>query len=140
MYASLETSAFRCADYPQIYYPLNNTLIGSGQENDITFYSHASTNFTFPFSIEYTTTMSSSAEIIADLVTKCGVEGGTASDITVDYDITASRVLAARGISRDLITFSLLAGFACAFLHCLTNDQQLCQFPVSFDRFRHLCE
>jgi LEA14-like dessication related protein len=77
-----------------IYYPLNNTLIGSGQENDITFHSHASTNFTFPFSIEYTTTMSSSAEIIANLVTKCGGEGGTASDITVDYDITlALRVL-----------------------------------------------
>ncbi|KAF8559797.1 hypothetical protein OG21DRAFT_1594593 [Imleria badia] len=71
-----------------IYYPIGNTLIGSGQENDITFNSHSSTNFTFPFSIEYTTTMSSSAQIIADLETKCGIGGGTVSDITVNYDIT----------------------------------------------------
>jgi len=71
-----------------IYYPINNTLIGGGQENDITFHSHTNTNFTFPFSIEYTTTMSSSAQILADLATKCGLAGGTASDITVNYDIT----------------------------------------------------
>jgi LEA14-like dessication related protein len=77
-----------------IYYPINNTLIGTGQENDITFYSHSNTNFTFPFSIEYTTTMSSSAQIIADLETKCGIGGGPVSDITVNYDITlALRVL-----------------------------------------------
>lgn len=61
--------------------------------NDVTFHSHSSTNFTFPFSIEYTTTMSSSAQIIDDLVSKCGINGGTVSDITVDYDITASRIL-----------------------------------------------
>jgi len=71
-----------------IYYPINHTLIGGGQENDITFHSHSSTNFTFPFSIDYTTTMPSSAEIISDLLSKCGLEGGSASDITVDYDIT----------------------------------------------------
>lgn len=87
MYASLDTSLVSFTDHPQIYYPINNTLIGGGQENDVTFYSHSSTNFTFPFSIEYTTTMSSSAQIIGDLETKCT---GTASDITVDYDITAS--------------------------------------------------
>jgi len=78
----------------EIYYPINNTLIGSGQENDITFHSHSNTNFTFPFSIEYTTAMPSSAQIIADLITKCGISGGTVSDITVNYDITlALRVL-----------------------------------------------
>lgn len=47
--------------------------------------------------------MSSGAEIIADLLTKCGIEGGTVSDITVDYDITVSRVLNACGILQDLI-------------------------------------
>jgi len=68
-----------------IYYPINNTLIGGGQENGITFDSHSNTNFTFPFSIEYTTTMPSSAAIIADLLSKCGSSG---SDITVNYEIT----------------------------------------------------
>lgn len=37
--------------------------------------------------------MSSSAKIIADLETKCGIGGGTVSDIIVDYDITVSQVL-----------------------------------------------
>lgn len=106
MYASLKASAFVLLTTPQIYYPINNTLIGTGQENDITFRSHSNTNFTFPFSIEYTTTMSSSAQIIADLETKCGIGGGPVSDITVNYDITASRVLDARGIWQDLITSS----------------------------------
>lgn len=42
--------------------------------------------------------MSSSAQIFADLETKCGIGGGTVSDITVDYDIMASRVQNAREI------------------------------------------
>ncbi|KAF9246295.1 hypothetical protein BU15DRAFT_70398 [Melanogaster broomeanus] len=67
-----------------IYYPINNTLIGGGQENDVTFPSHTNTSFTFPFSIAYTTTMPSSSQIFADLVTKCDAS----SDITVDYDVT----------------------------------------------------
>lgn len=102
----LKTSAFVLLTAPQIYYPINNTLIGSGQENDVTFNSHSNTNFTFPFSIEYTTSMPSSAQIIADLITKCGISGGAVSDITVNYDITASRVLDARGILQDLIASS----------------------------------
>lgn len=106
MYASLKTSTFLYSLPPQIYYPINNTLIGGGQQNDVTFYAHTSTNFTFPFSIEYTTTMSSSPQIIADLAQKCGLEGGAVSDITVDYEITVSRVLNAGVNLQDLITFS----------------------------------
>lgn len=49
--------------------------------------------------------MSSGAQIIADLITKCGIESGTASDITVNYDITASQVLDACGVLQDLILF-----------------------------------
>ncbi|KIJ69260.1 hypothetical protein HYDPIDRAFT_105862 [Hydnomerulius pinastri MD-312] len=71
-----------------IYYPINNTLIGGGQQNDVTFSSHSNKNFTFPFSIEYNTTMPSSSLILADLLTKCGANGATKSDITVNYDIT----------------------------------------------------
>jgi LEA14-like dessication related protein len=67
-----------------IYYPIGNTLIGGGQENDVTFPSHSNQNFTFPFSIQYTTTMASSSQILADLLTKCDAN----SDITVDYDLT----------------------------------------------------
>lgn len=71
----------------QIYYPIGNTLVGGGNQSSVTFPSHSNTTFTFPFSIAYTTTMPSSTEILADLISKCGLEGGTRSDITVDYVI-----------------------------------------------------
>ncbi|KAL4067883.1 hypothetical protein J3A83DRAFT_4359747 [Scleroderma citrinum] len=77
-----------------IYYPINNTYIGGGNQTGITFPSHTNKTITFPFSIAYTTTMPSSNQILADLTTKCGLNGGTASDITVDYDLTLNlRVL-----------------------------------------------
>ncbi|KAF9227652.1 hypothetical protein BS17DRAFT_774096 [Gyrodon lividus] len=71
-----------------IYYPINHTLIGGGQQNDVTFPSHTNKNFTFPFSVEYTTTLPSSGQILTDLLDKCGVGGTAKTDITVDYDIT----------------------------------------------------
>ncbi|KAG2756060.1 hypothetical protein P692DRAFT_201700741 [Suillus brevipes Sb2] len=70
------------------YYPINNTLVGTGNETDITFNSNSQTNFTFPFSLEFSTNMSSSTQILTDLATKCGVGGGAVQDITVDLDIT----------------------------------------------------
>ncbi|KIJ16917.1 hypothetical protein PAXINDRAFT_168354 [Paxillus involutus ATCC 200175] len=70
-----------------IYYPINNTLIGGGQQNDVTFPSHTNRNLTFPFSIAYTTTLPSSSLILADLLTKCGASGSAKTDITVNYDI-----------------------------------------------------
>lgn len=70
------------------YYPINNTLIGSGNESDITFNANSQTNFTFPFSMEYSTNMSSSTAILADLASKCGVGGGSVQDITINLDVT----------------------------------------------------
>ncbi|KAG1877942.1 hypothetical protein DFJ58DRAFT_753328 [Suillus subalutaceus] len=70
------------------YYPINNTLIGTGNESDITFNSNSETNFTFPFSVEFSTNMSSSTQILEDLATKCGVGGGAVEDITINLDIT----------------------------------------------------
>lgn len=71
-----------------IYYPINNTYVGGGNQSDVTFPSHTNKTITFPFTVAYTTTMPSSAQILADLATKCGLTGGTKSDITLDYDIT----------------------------------------------------
>lgn len=69
------------------YYPINNTLVGTGNETDITFNSNSETNFTFPFSLEFSTDMSSSTQILTDLASKCGVGGGAVEDITIDLDI-----------------------------------------------------
>ncbi|KIK30928.1 hypothetical protein PISMIDRAFT_669858 [Pisolithus microcarpus 441] len=71
-----------------MYYPINNTYIGGGNLSDVTFPSHTNKTITFPFSVVYSTTMPSSAEILANLATQCGLTGGTKSDITIDYDIT----------------------------------------------------
>ncbi|KAI6045683.1 hypothetical protein EDC04DRAFT_2559012 [Pisolithus marmoratus] len=71
-----------------IYYPINNTYIGGGNQSDVTFPSHTNKTITFPFSVAYTTTMPSSAQILADVASKCGLTGGAKSDITIDYDIT----------------------------------------------------
>ncbi|KAH7929749.1 hypothetical protein BV22DRAFT_106900 [Leucogyrophana mollusca] len=72
-----------------IYYPIDGTqvFIGSGNETDVTFPANSNRNFTFPFAIDYTTTMPSSSAIFSQLEQKCGATG-SASDITVNYDIT----------------------------------------------------
>jgi len=70
------------------YYPINNTLIGTGNESGITFNANSQTNFTFPFSMDFSTNMTSSTEILTDLAQKCGVGGGAVEDITINLDIT----------------------------------------------------
>ncbi|KAG2157275.1 hypothetical protein DEU56DRAFT_763811 [Suillus clintonianus] len=70
------------------YYPINNTLVGTGNETDITFNSNSQTNFTFPFSLEFSTNMTSGLSILEDLATKCGVGGAAVQDITINLDIT----------------------------------------------------
>ena len=72
----------------QIFYPINDTQVGGGTENDITFGSHSQTNFTFPFAIKYNSDLPSSQKILSDLTEKCGIPTGPRSDITVTYDIT----------------------------------------------------
>ncbi|KAG0705998.1 hypothetical protein DFH29DRAFT_904612 [Suillus ampliporus] len=69
------------------YYPINNTLVGTGNQSSITFNANSQTNFTFPFSVEFSTSMASSAEILADLATKCGLSGSV-QDITLNLDVT----------------------------------------------------
>lgn len=68
------------------YYPINNTLIGTGNETGITFNANSQTNFTFPFALEFSTNMSS--QILTDLASKCGVGGGAVQDITINLDLT----------------------------------------------------
>ncbi|KAG1782660.1 hypothetical protein EV702DRAFT_1232674 [Suillus placidus] len=70
------------------YYPINNTLIGTGTETGITFNANSQTNFTFPFALEFSTNMSSSTQILTDLASKCGVGGGAVQDITINLDLT----------------------------------------------------
>jgi len=78
---------------PQIFYPINNTLIGGGTSENIIFHSRSQTNFTFPFMLSYQTTLDPQGKILIDLANKCGVNGGTKSNISVNYKITVSSLL-----------------------------------------------
>ena len=62
--------------------------MGTGNETDITFHANSQTNFTFPFTMEFSTNMASSTAILTDLAQKCGVNGGAVQDITINLDIT----------------------------------------------------
>jgi len=74
----------------EIFYPLNNnnTLIGNGTAKNIVFKSDAGTNVTFPFAINYSTTLDPQGHILLDLAEKCGVLGTTKSNLKVQYKIT----------------------------------------------------
>ncbi|KAJ6623523.1 hypothetical protein B0H10DRAFT_2010236 [Mycena sp. CBHHK59/15] len=71
----------------QIFYPINDTAIGNGTANHIVFNAVTQTNFTFPFSIDYSTSIDPKNLILLDLAEKCGILG-TKSDVTVNYKIT----------------------------------------------------
>ncbi|KAG9226126.1 hypothetical protein CCMSSC00406_0005037 [Pleurotus cornucopiae] len=69
-----------------IFYPINNTLVGGGNQRDIVFKSHSEKNFTFPFDIAYKRATDPNNLIIVDLITKCGQK----EDIRVTYKIRVS--------------------------------------------------
>lgn len=69
-----------------IYYPINNTLIGNGTLNNVNLPSHSTTNFTFPFLFDYTTSIDPSFAIIKDIAEKC--LSSPQSDLTIKYVLT----------------------------------------------------
>jgi len=66
-----------------IYYPINNTLIGNGTLNNVNLPSHSTTNFTFPFLFDYTTSIDPSFAIITDIAEKC--LASPQADLTIKY-------------------------------------------------------
>jgi len=73
----------------EIFYPIDNNLtaIGNGTANNVVLSSTAQTNFTFPFSIDYSTSLDPKSAILLDLAEKCGILG-TKTDLRVHYKIT----------------------------------------------------
>jgi len=100
----------------EIFYPINNTLIGGGTSENIIFHSRSQTNFTFPFMLSYKTTLDPQGKILIDLANKCGVNGGTKSNISVNYKITL-------GIRIVLVTISPVVANTFSFLCPISADQ-----------------
>jgi hypothetical protein len=74
-----------------IFYPINNTNVGGGEQNDITFNSHSIKDVTFPFSFVYNKTADPQGMIITDLVRRCGfIDPSTKEDISIQYKIAVS--------------------------------------------------
>ncbi len=85
----------------QFTYPINNTDVGGGELDNTVFHAHSQTDFTFPFTISYTPADDPDQEVLNDLITKCGVLGGTPQDITVNYDITVMTCLMSPDVRPD---------------------------------------
>ena len=64
--------------------------LGGGEEDNISFKSKTQTTFNFPFTLTYVLADDTNYTVLQDLLTKCGITGGTKSDITVDYKIIVS--------------------------------------------------
>lgn len=71
----------------QIFYPINNTNIGSGLLTNLKIDSNKQTNFSVPFTLNYTTAIDPNFKILSDIAGHCGFTGGASSQITVDYQI-----------------------------------------------------
>lgn len=69
-----------------IFYPINNTRVGTGVVSNVNLQRHASTSFTFPFALVYTTSVDPSDAIITDIAGKC--LASPQRDLTVNYRIT----------------------------------------------------
>jgi hypothetical protein len=72
--------------YAQIFYPINNTLVGNGTVNNVKLPSGSTTNFTFPFALVYTESIDPNLSILRDIASKC--IGSSKADLTVHYKLT----------------------------------------------------
>ncbi|KAJ3814954.1 hypothetical protein F5876DRAFT_86085 [Lentinula aff. lateritia] len=86
---SVNNPNYFSVDLKKLTYPLdgNDTAIGNGSTSDITFHSHSNTSFTFPFEIDYQFSTDPNYAILLDMASKCGILGGSQSDLTIDYSI-----------------------------------------------------
>ncbi|KAF8892494.1 hypothetical protein BD779DRAFT_1670187 [Infundibulicybe gibba] len=103
----------------EIFYPINNTLVGGGSQSNIVFKSNAQTNITFPFTIDYDRTLDPNNQIIIDLAQKCGITGNK-SNLTVQYKITL-------GIRILIVTISPVISNSFTFM-CPINPSDLQDF------------
>ncbi|KAI9252314.1 hypothetical protein BDA99DRAFT_443812 [Phascolomyces articulosus] len=82
------------AYYPDYSSTSGKLTLGGGYLDHYYVEPHSDKNMTFPFAIQYDPFSSSHTTILNILIEKCGLTGGEAQDLTVDYTITlAAKVL-----------------------------------------------
>lgn len=82
-----------------VTYPINNTQIGGGEENNLDFPTNAKTSFTFPFMFEYSQAADPNGQILLDIATKCGfVPGAAKKQLTLGYTLKVCHCPGRNGI------------------------------------------
>lgn len=101
----------------QLFYPINNTALGNGEEDNIKINSNQQTNFTFPFALKYITADDPSKAVLTDLASKC--VGG--QDLKINYKITVSIPSFLLSLEFDLTQHNL-GGAAYHRCGCVTRN------------------
>ncbi|KAI7852464.1 hypothetical protein BDC45DRAFT_545943 [Circinella umbellata] len=71
------------------YYPTAPTRsIGGGELNNLVINSHGTTNFTFPFHVEFDASKDEEQNMLLDISQRCGLTGGEQKDLVVNYMLT----------------------------------------------------
>ena len=70
--------------------------------SDIKFQDHTQTNFTFPVTIDYDTTLDPNGSVLSDLVTKCASDSDVSVTVNIKVDLLQST--AYRGVLTNWIS------------------------------------
>ncbi|CAO3657518.1 unnamed protein product [Mucor hiemalis] len=92
------------------FYHGDTTELGGGTLHDLHIGSHSVTNIDFPFSISMDVTNSQTQVIAAKMMADCGLGGGTAGNINLDYKVVATVKIIGIPIS---VPYSSSVGFKC---------------------------
>ncbi|KAI9474100.1 MAG: hypothetical protein EXX96DRAFT_580594 [Benjaminiella poitrasii] len=88
----------------------DNTKIGGGTLNDLHIGSNSVTNFTFPFDISMNLLATETQLVASKIMSDCGIGGGTAQDIQLDYKVVATVSIIGIPIS---VPYSSTISFKC---------------------------
>ncbi|KAF9903170.1 hypothetical protein EC991_004116 [Linnemannia zychae] len=69
------------------YYPKYAPSIGGGSLSNVKFPSHQTVLLHFPISASYQSSQDQGFTVVSDILTRCGVRGGTATNIAINYDL-----------------------------------------------------
>ena len=105
-----------------VSYPINNTQIGGGSQDNVVFASNSKTSFTFPFTIEYSQAKDPQGAILTDIATKCGfIPGSAKTQLSLGYSLTVRGVL---GLGRMVTDKCIVASNTDIIFYIRAADQR----------------
>ncbi|KAI7894895.1 uncharacterized protein EV154DRAFT_414404 [Mucor mucedo] len=88
----------------------DTTPLGGGTLHDLHIGSHSVTNISFPFAMSIDVTNNNNIAVLSKIMADCGLGGGTAKDIQLDYKVVATVTIIGVPIS---VPVSNTIGFKC---------------------------